>query len=164
MRLGAAPVEAALVHSYGCHGDEHFFAAFESAWALRLIGAAARRRIRAALPASARWLVDLARHDADSGLESIVRLRLHLLGIRVQTQVTVDGVGRVDFVVEGRVILEADGKRNHDGSSERHRDLRRDAEASRLGYETLRFDYAMIIHKWDVVIAAIMSALARARS
>lgn len=164
MRLGLAPVEAALVHSYGCHGDEFFFAAFESAWTQRLVGAAARRRIRAALPAGARWLVDIARHDADSGLESIVRLRLHLLGIRVLTQVTIDGVGRVDFVLEGRVILEADGKGNHGGTSERHRDLMRDAEASRLGYETLRFDYAMIIHDWDAVVVAIISALARSRS
>lgn len=164
MHLGLAPVEAALVHSYGCHGDEFFFAAFESAWAQRLIGAASRRRIRAMLPASARWLVDIARHDADSGLESIVRLRLYLLGIQVSTQVIINGVGRVDFVLEGRVILEADGKGNHDGSSERHRDLRRDAEASRLGYETLRFDYAMIIHDWDVVAGAIASALARSRS
>lgn len=164
MPLGLAPVETALVHSYGCHGEEFFFAAFESAWTQRLIGAAARRRIRAALPAGARWLVDIARHDADSGLESIVRLRLHLLGIHVLTQVAIDGVGRVDFMLEGCVILEADGKGNHDGASERHRDLMRDAAASRLGYETLRFDYAMIIHDWDTVVAAIISALARSRS
>ncbi|WP_312169658.1 DUF559 domain-containing protein [Microbacterium sp.] len=163
MRVGLAPVEAALVHSFGCHGDEFFFAAFESAWAQRLIGAAARRRIRAALPAGARWLVDLARHDADSGLESILRLRLHLLGIHVLTQVLIEGVGRVDFVLEGRLILEADGKGNHDGASERHRDLGRDAAASRLGFETLRFDYAMIIHDWNEVIAAIVGALGRAK-
>ena len=87
MRLGLATVEQALVQSFGCHGEELFFAAYESAWALGLIGAGVRRRIRAALPARARWLVDFARHDADSGLESIVRLRLHLLGIRVETPV-----------------------------------------------------------------------------
>lgn len=164
MRLGLAPVEQALVQAFGCHGEEFFFAAYESAWALGLIGADARRRIRAALPVRARWLADIARHDADSGLESIVRLRLHLLGIRVETQVSIDGVGRVEFVVERRVILEADGKDNHAGRSERHRDLIRDAAASRLGFETLRFDYAMIIHEWSVVIAAISGALARARS
>jgi very-short-patch-repair endonuclease len=164
MRLGLAPVEQALVHSFGCHGEEFFFAAYESAWSLGLIGSAERRRIRAALPVRARWLVDIARHDADSGLESTVRLRLHLLGIRVETQVSIDGVGRVDFVLERRVILEADGKGNHAGRSERHRDLRRDAAASHLGFETLRFDYAMIIHEWDVVIAAILGALARSAS
>lgn len=164
MTLGLAPAEQALVHSFRCFGEEFFFAAYESAWAQRLIGAAARRRIRAALPPGARWLVDLARHDAGSGIESIMRLRLHLLGIAVDTQVEISGVGRVDFVVEGRLIVEADGKGNHGASPERHRDLQRDAAASRLGYETLRFDYAMIMHDWDVVVTAILGALGRARS
>ncbi|WP_091230817.1 type IV toxin-antitoxin system AbiEi family antitoxin domain-containing protein [Microbacterium sp. 3J1] len=164
MTLGLAPVEDALAHSYACLGEEFFFAAYESAWAQRLIGAAARRRIRDALPPRARWLVDLARHDAGSGIESIMRLRLHLLGVIVETQVEISGVGRVDFVIEGRLIIEADGRGNHDGSTERHRDLMRDAAASRLGYETLRFDYAMIIHDWDAVVAAIFAALGRVRS
>lgn len=164
MTPGVASVEQALVHAHGCHGAEFFFAAFESAWNRRLIGSAARGRIRKALPASARWLVDLARGDAESGLESLVRLRLHLLGIAVETQVTIPEVGRVDFVIGGRVILEADGKGNHDDSSHRHRDLVRDAVASRLGYESLRFDYALIIHEWPVVLAAIEAALARGRA
>lgn len=164
MQLGLAPVELALVHSFRCHGEEFFFAAYESAWRQRLIGRVARSRIRSALPASARWLVDLAREDADSGLESIVRLRLYLLGIVVQTQTTIADVGRVDFVLEGRVILEIDGRENHDGPSQRHRDLLRDARASRRGYETLRFDYAMVLHGWPTVLAAILAALARARA
>jgi very-short-patch-repair endonuclease len=162
MQLGLVDVERALVHSYGCHGAEFFFAALESAWNRRLIGSAALGRIRRTLPAGARWLVDFARPDADSRLESIVRLRLHLHGIEVATQVEIPGVGRVDFVVAGRVILEADGRGNHDGASQRHRDLRRNAVASRLGYETLRFDYAMIIHDWPTVLSAVLAAVRRA--
>lgn len=164
MKLGIAPLEHALVHAYACHGDEFFFAAFESAWSLRLIGSAARHRIRKSLPAGARWLVDLARSDADSGLESIVRLRLHVLGISVASQVTIAGVGRVDFVIEKRLILEIDGRANHAGAERRHHDLARDAAASRLGFETLRFDYALIIYEWDAVAAAVLSALGRARA
>jgi len=110
---------------------------------------------------AARWLLDLARPDSESGLESLLRLRLYLLGIRLDCQVDIDGVGRVDFVVGGRVILEADGEENHAGSR-RHKDLVRDAAASVLGYETLRFDYAMIVHHWDTVVAAILPALNRA--
>lgn len=160
--LGRASIEVALTHLYRCKGDEAFFAAFESAWRLRLLSTAARSRVRHALPASARWLVDLARADADSGLESLLRLRLHLLGIRLDCQVVIDGVGRVDFVVGHRLIVEADGKKNHDGSM-RHKDLVRDAAASTRGYETLRFDYAQIIHDWPTVQSAIVSALARLR-
>src|SRR5690606_8366426 len=101
------------------------------------------------------------RDDADSGLESLLRLRMHQLGIRLDCQVVIDGVGRVDFVVDGRLIIEADGKQNHDGASMRHKDLVRDAAASGLGYETLHFDYAQIIHDWTTVQAAILAALAR---
>ena len=161
--LGLAPVAAALVHLYRCTDQETFFAAYESAWNKRLISASDRTRIRRELPRTAMWLLDLARGDAESGLESLLRLRLHLLGIRLDCQVQIDRVGRVDFVIDGRVILEADGKLNHDGAM-RHKDLIRDAAASALGYETLRFDYAMILYDWDRVVAAIVSALARARA
>jgi very-short-patch-repair endonuclease len=40
----------------------------------------------------------------------------------------------------------------------------RDAAASALGYETLRFDYAMMLYEWDVVVAAILPALDRAHA
>lgn len=160
MQLGIADVEHALVHAFHCHGEEFFFCAFESAWNKRLIKADARERIRAALPQTARWLIDFARGDAQSGLESLVRLRLHLIGISVQTQVEIPGVGRVDFVIEGRVILEADGKLNHEGAM-RHKDLMRDAAASALGFESLHFDYDMILHDWDTVVRSVLAALAR---
>ncbi|WP_424936264.1 MULTISPECIES: DUF559 domain-containing protein [Bacteria] len=163
MALGIAPIEHALVHAYSCHGDEFFFAAFESAWNRRQLGSAARARIRDALPVTARWLVDLARGDAQSGLESLVRLRLHLLGISARSQVWIDHVGRVDFVIEDRIVLEADGRENHEPADRRRHDLRRDAAASMQGFETLRFDYALIIHDWPTVVAAILAALARAR-
>lgn len=159
--VGIASPAAALVHLYRCFDHETFFAAYESAWNKRLITASDRARIRRELPAAASWLLDLARHDAESGLESLLRLRLHLLGIRLECQVEIGGVGRVDFLLGGRIILEADGKLNHAGTM-RHKDLMRDAAASALGYETLRFDYAMIVHDWDTVIAAILPALARA--
>jgi very-short-patch-repair endonuclease len=163
-RFGTVDVATALVHLYSCGGDEAFFAAFESAWNKGLLSRTARAHVRTCVPASARWLIDLARGDAQSGLESLLRLRLHILGIRLDCQVRIDGVGRVDFVVGGLLILEADGKGNHDGPSNRHKDLVRDAAASALGYETLHFDYAQIVHDWPSVQAAVVAALARLRS
>lgn len=162
--LGRAPLETALVHLRRCAGDEAFFAAYESAWRKGLLTGPARRRIRSVLPASARWLIDLARHDADSGLESLLRLRLHLLGLTLRTQVAIAGVGTVDFVAGERLIIEVDGRENHDGPSQRHRDLTRDATASALGYETLRFDYAQVVHDWPLVQQAIAAALTRLRA
>ncbi len=109
-------------------------------------------------------MLDIARPDADSGLESLFRLRMHVLGIRLACQVDVEGVGRVDFVIDECLIVEVDGRENHDGPALRHKDLRRDAAASRRGYETLRFDYAQIVHDWPSVQAAILGARERGRA
>lgn len=160
--VGVVDVETALIHLYSCEGDESFFASLESALHLGALSKAARLRLRGALPASARWLLDLAHAQSESGLESILRFRLHLLGIVLTAQVSIAGVGRVDFVLEGRLILEVDGRENHTGADRRHRDLVRDAAASARGFETLRFDYAQIIHDWPTVQAAIQTALRRA--
>ena len=55
--------------------------------------------------------------------------------------------------------MEADGVENHEGDRLRHKDLVRDANAAAWGYLTLRFDYAMIVHDWELVESAILGAL-----
>lgn len=149
----------ALTQVLGCLGEESFFAALESALRRRLLTSAERHTLWTAVPAVHRWLVDFARHDADSGLESLIRLRLHRLGIEVVTQVKITGVGTVDFVIGDRLIIEADGE-THAGEDNRHRDLMRDASAAALGFVTLRFNYAQVVHDWDTVESAIVAALA----
>lgn len=119
--------------------------------------------LRCAYVALCRHLVDIARSDAQSGLESLLRLRLHIIGIVLASQVQIPAVGRVDFVVGDRLIIEVDGKENHSGPDRRHDDLVRDAAASRLGYETLRFTYAQVVHDWSTVQAAILAAMTRLR-
>jgi len=156
--FGVCSLTLALVQVARCQGPECFFAAFESAWRRGLLTRRMRADVRGRLPAGMRWLVDLARPDADSGLESLLRLRLHRLGITLQTQVWIPEIrGRVDFLLDGVLILETDGRENHDGVSLRHRDLVRDAMTAALGYDTLRFDYAMVIHDWPTVEAAILA-------
>ncbi|GAA5032892.1 hypothetical protein GCM10025738_15600 [Microbacterium fluvii] len=162
--FGIVPIERALVQLQRCVGDESFFAAYESAWRQGRLSAGARAWIREHLPAGKRWLVDVARRNADSGLESILRLRFHRLGVAMRSQVRILDVGRVDFVVDGILILEVDDRQNHDGESLRHRDLMRDARAAAAGYETLRFDYAMVIHDWPTVERAVLARLERARA
>ncbi len=161
--FGEVSVTRALVQLASCLGDEAFFAAFESAWRLGLIGVTERAEVRAGLRAGQRWLVDIARGDADSGLESLLRLRLLRLGISLDCQVRIDTVGRVDFVIDGVLILEADGRDGHAKEAERHKDLVRDARAAAAGYASLRFDYALIIHDWPTVERAILATLGRIR-
>ena len=159
--FGIAPVALALVQAAGCFDEELFFAAYESAWNKGMLTRTDREWIRRSVPARTRWLVDLARPDAESGLESLLRLRLVRLGVTLECQVLIIGVGRVDFLAAGRLIIEVDGRENHDGVSMRHKDLVRDAAAAAQGYETLRFDYALVMHEWHTVEKAIVTRLRR---
>lgn len=156
--FGCAQVRVALVQIAKCLGDEAFFAALESALHKRLVSRADLLWIRTRLSSRFSVLVDIARSDAESGLESLTRLRLFRMGISVRTQVRIRGVGRVDLVI-GNLIIELDGRENHDGPSHRHKDLVRDAAAVCLGWRVLRFDYAMVVHNWDLVREAILAAL-----
>ncbi|MEJ1088974.1 type IV toxin-antitoxin system AbiEi family antitoxin domain-containing protein [Microbacterium sp. Mu-80] len=168
-RLGEPPpVRNVLLQIAQCSEEETFFCALESALRKSMLGVGDIRWLAERVPQSVCWLLGFARADADSGLESLIRLRLHRLGISVRTQVQIDGVGEVDFVIGDRLIIEADGKENHDDGevdparpqiSLRHKDLMRDARAAARGYETLRFNYAMIVHDWPTVAAAILARI-----
>ena len=151
----------ALLQLRGCFGEDAFFATLESALHTGVLTGAGRGELRARITESARWLVDLARSDAESGLESLLRLRLQRLGLRLRTQVEIPGVGRVDFVLGDRIILEVDGRQGHDDAEGRHRDRVRDVVAAAHGFETLRFDYALIVHDWPTVQQAILAKVAR---
>lgn len=159
-RLIATVVDS-LRQIFSCLGQEAFFAALESARRKGLLTKSALLSLRRTLPGRGRRLIDYSRSDADSGLESLIRLRLHRLGIEAKTQVSIRDVGIVDLVIGDCLLIEADGGTH--GGDHRHRDLRRDAIATALGLVTLRFDYALIIHDWPIVEAAILEALARGR-
>ncbi len=158
-RRPVASIVEVLHQVLACAGPEEFFVCLESARRLRKIDAAGVASLRDRVPSWARPLVDDARSDADSGLESVLRYRLRPYRLRIRSQVDIPTVGRVDFVVGDRLILEADGRDNHDGASHRHRDLVRDAAAAALGFDTLRFDYAQIVHDWPSVRGAILAKI-----
>jgi very-short-patch-repair endonuclease len=81
-------------------------------------------------------------------------------GIAFKQQVRIPGVGRVDFLVEDRLILEVDSMEFHDEPSHRIRDLRRDAHATVLDLRSLRLDYQQVLFDWEFSEVAIRAALA----
>lgn len=58
-------------------------------------------------------------------------------GIRVETQVHVEGVGHVDLLLEGRLIVELDG-RHHGEWAQVKKDQRRNNRSVLLGHAVLR--------------------------
>jgi very-short-patch-repair endonuclease len=122
-----------LLQIFRCHGVEEFFVVLESGLRQKLIDARGIRWLRARANGAMREALDLARDDADSGLESLLRWRLRGLGMTVRTQRSIAAVGRVDALIGDRLIVEADGVVNHDGAALRHKDLVRDANAAAWG-------------------------------
>lgn len=155
--FGLPSVPRVLRQVLACRGVEAFFVALESAMRHRRITRAGVAWLRTVTNAEAREAIAYARSDADSGLESLFRWRTRHLGLRVRTQVTIVSVGRVDFLIGDRLIVEVDGRENHHDPAKRHKDLLRDAAAAVWGYVTLRFDYAMIVHDWETVERAILA-------
>ncbi|MYR08520.1 DUF559 domain-containing protein [Gordonia sp. SID5947] len=113
-------------------------------------------------PRRIRRLLDRCDAKAESGTESMVRLRLRALGIRVRTQYQIAGVGRVDLLVGDRLIIEIDSVEYHDRSPDQiEKDRRRDEEATRLGYVTLRFSYQRVVHEWEHAEATVLDLVRR---
>lgn len=158
-RLTQPDVSRVLRQILACDGVEAFFVALESALRQGMLTTAARRWLEHHVNEEGRDAIRFARDDADSGLESLLRWRLRRYGLTVRTQVDVFGVGCVDALIGDRLIVELDGRENHDSPSHRHKDLYRDAMAALWGYRSLRFDYALVLHDWPVVEAAILAAL-----
>ncbi|WP_261798961.1 endonuclease domain-containing protein [Actinomyces ruminicola] len=84
------------------------------------------------------WLA-LASSRARSPLETLARLQLHDAGIPFEDGVDIPGVGEVDLLVDGRLVLELDGYTYHEDDFQFARDRRRDRELVRQGYRVARF-------------------------
>ena len=155
----AVPVENAIVQAFRCAGVDVGFVIMESALHLGVLDAANRQLVLSELTATRRRIAAHATGDSESGIESMMKLILIRLGIPFRQQVTFDTVGRVDFVIGDRLVIEVDGRAFH---ADAYQDRRRDALLSVAGRRVLRFLYAQIVYEAPLVEAAIVAALARA--
>ncbi|WP_109209872.1 MULTISPECIES: type IV toxin-antitoxin system AbiEi family antitoxin domain-containing protein [Microbacterium] len=136
--LGRVSLFDALVQAVRCQPARAAVATIDSVLHLGLMTWAEVRSVFDALPDRYRVILRLSDGTAESGPETLMRLMLRQEGLRYAAQVRIAGVGRVDFVVEGRLIIECDSRAHHEGWEKQRRDRRRDLAAAGLGYATLR--------------------------
>jgi very-short-patch-repair endonuclease len=128
------------------------------------VGVAERSAV-AACATSHRARRRLAESDgrAESGLETLARLVARDLGLRVEPQVRFAGIGRVDLLIEGVVVLEADGDEFHSGLAARRRDRQRDARLAAIDRPVLRFGYEQLVGRPDEVARALIRTVSHHR-
>lgn len=155
------PIETTLIHLAACQPFEAALVATESAIRLGFIQHDHLLRLKTR-STRFREVAKQCTGLADSGIETIPRIRLDRLGIEMRQQVTIDG-HRVDGLVGRHLILQFDGHAPHQQAHRRSRDLRQDRRLTLSGYTVLRFSYQQVMQDWPSVEAAVVSAIAQGR-
>lgn len=157
--MHTAGIVDALVQAARCQPKELAVAALDSALFQRLATRAQLGTVFGALPARLAPLAGLVDARCMSGIETIIRLLPVELGIPFEPQVVFPGIGTVDFVVAGCVVVETDGHLGHDGAVASLRDYARDAALVARGYIVVRLNYRQVMFERDVAVDAILGAL-----
>jgi very-short-patch-repair endonuclease len=158
-----APIVATLMHAIECQSEERAIVMIDSALNSRQVTRSQLRRAASSMPS--RYAATLAKCDArsQSGTETLVRVRLRRLGIRVRIQVHRPGVGRVDVLVGDRLVIECDSQEFHGSDEAQERDYDRDIELIDGDDLVLRLRYRHVVHEWDRVEAVILRLVRRGR-
>jgi very-short-patch-repair endonuclease len=161
-RWGYVGIEDCVLHAIRCRPRLEALVIAESA--VRL-GRVSKEELLDRLPGTRnslrRQLAQGIGDDADSPLEIIARDLLRSVGLRVETQVRIPGVGRVDMVVEGRIIVELDGFDFHWDRATFLKDRRRNNAGMLSGLPTLRYVYEDLVFTPDRVVAEVLTMLRR---
>lgn len=159
------PLDKALLAALRNHPPEAALIVLDSILHARL---RTRAELEPVVQHAGRYAVDLlSRADSrsESPLESIVRHRLMGQRIRFGVQVRLQHIGRVDFLIGRRLIVETDGREFHDpGLGEEaartfEEDRRRDAEAARQGFSVIRLTWDGVTKHWDHALSSILAVV-----
>ena len=108
----------------------------------------------------ARQVLDWVDRGAESLLETLARTYFRQAGIKVEAQVYIEGVGYVDLLLEGTLIVELDG-RHHGEWAQVKKDQRRNNVSAVRGYSVLRYYYDDVVHHPALMLAEVLAVLGR---
>lgn len=117
-----------------------------------------RQRLPGNRNGAARAVLDLVDGTADSAIEVVARLLFRSQGIYTQTQVNLPGIGFVDFLLEGFLIVEIDGS-THLERTQVKKDRRRNNASTLAGYAVLRYGYHDVVYNPQKVIDEVWHVL-----
>lgn len=151
-----------LLHALLCLPELESLVMVESAYNRGDIDLASLfRHLEGSRCGTARNVLSKVERGADSLLETLARVLFREAGIATGTQVWINGVGRVDFLLEGFLIVEIDGIAFHLESRQFKKDRRRDNSAIVQGLPVLRFFYDDVVFAPESVLAQVREVLSR---
>lgn len=158
-RLAIESGRNTLAHLARCQPLDAAVASFDSAVRLGMITTEELQRLASVHRGRFAETVAHVTGDADSGLETLTRVRLGWAGIECRRQVVIDG-HPVDVLIGERLIIQLDGKQHVEDRVQLARDRRQDRRLKLMGYTVLRYSYAEIVFGWEAVLAEIRANMA----
>lgn len=150
----------ALAAAADCLSSEMLTATLDSVLRQGIATRAALEELWSRAPRRVRRALAAADGLAESGTETLVRLRLRRLGIRLTPQHWI-GDKRVDFLVGRRLVIEVDSRAWHLDPEAYERDRARDRQLAALGYHVIRLTYEQVLHDWPSVERDILAIVRR---
>ena len=135
----------ALAQSLRCQEPRFALASLDNALHHGLVTAGDISEVFAHSPQRLQYLKPLVNRRVEAGQETVLGWIIREAGLRYEVQVTFPGIGRVDTLVEGCLVVEADSRLAHDGWSLHVVDRNRDVDLARLGLMSLRPVYQRIM-------------------
>jgi very-short-patch-repair endonuclease len=117
-----------------------------------------RQRLPGNRNGAARGILALVDGTADSAIEVVARLLFRSRGIYTQTQVDLPGIGIVDFLLEGFLIVEIDGGA-HLERAQVKKDRGRNNASTLRGYAVLRYGYQDVVYNPQKIIDEVWQVL-----
>lgn len=156
-----ASVEDTVIHALTCLPDADAISIAQSAIGqFGIPRAMVESEISANYYGNARRLLAMADGLSESVPEISARLLFESEGLKFRRQVRIDGVGRVDFLIGRRLIVEINGYAFHSSREAWRKDMARLNAAQARGYNTLSFAPETIWNNPEHVMAEIRAVLA----
>ena len=157
-RVAIDPLENVLITVAACQPHENAVVVIDSALNKGLVRRPQLMRLASRVGGPFAAAVADSDARADSGLETLPRLRLARRGVRMEPQVVIDG-HQVDGLVGQRLVLQFDGDRFHSTREDRQRDREEDGRLVLQGFTVLRYGTPDVIDTWNSTETQIMSAI-----
>jgi very-short-patch-repair endonuclease len=161
-RLPIASLEDTVIHGLTCLSEVDAIAMAQSA--MRHHGvprAVLEAELTAKYYGNARRRLAMADHLSESVPEISARLLFEKAGLRFRRQVQISGVGRVDFLIDGWLIVEINGFQFHGSREAWRRDMSRSNVAQTQGHAVLSYAPEQIWNSPGLVLQEIRAVLER---